>query len=165
MVRMNVQHNKQRKTFAQIAPSSTRWKICRSSHILWSQHKVWKEDTLVVQFDEDDMIWRHFAHVWPFLRGIAWPPVTKSQWYVALIFALISCWTHTRAVRGLRRRCTHVTSLSYIKLLGLFCIICHSLVNMLIRIGVRNLPECRLNCKPNLYIYIYIYIFSNEIKQ
>ena len=43
------------------------------------------------------MLWQHFSHHWPFVRGIHRPPVNshpKSQWRGALMLSLISAWTN-----------------------------------------------------------------------
>ena len=48
--------------------------------------------------DHDDVIiWKHFPHYWPFVRGIHRSPVNsphKGQWRRALMFSLICAWTN-----------------------------------------------------------------------
>ena len=81
-------------------PLSTRQHPSKWLEISWNlaSHVVFRNH-------DDVIIWKHFPHYWPFVRGIH-----RSQWHGALMFSLISTWingwVNNREAGDLR--CLHV---------------------------------------------------------
>ena len=82
-------------------------------HVLVDQINL-RYMSVLANWHDDVIKWKHFPRYWPFVRGIHRSPVNsphKGQWRGALMFglirALINSWVNNGEASDLRRHCAH----------------------------------------------------------
>ena len=80
--------------------------LCVCVHLTVLRHRqaqYWPKNTILSDYHDDVIKWKHFPPYWPFMLGIHRSPVNsphKSQWRGALMFSLICAWINRSVNNG-----------------------------------------------------------------